>query len=341
MRCWLLPVCLFAGMLAPSLVGAESPTLLRDLVDTAGFSRSDIERNGDSGLARELDVADRARNAAFAGIIRIRTRGEALAPAIEKMDVVKSPLEAHAFGRFTNPTRPENVADLEFQDSDLEVLADCELSQCKFKLSEEGIDALASIDWGSENAGVEFTKLFRVEALTYVDQYRRDGSSGLILYRDKSDPLNLGKTLASLVEQFAALRRDAPEFSKYLVSYPAGGRPSVSDSITWAVMDFGYRPTLSIDQFFIDRTPEQAGVLTLIAAKTIYANHYLAGRMQIGALIDGAEALGIPGHFIVLVDRIRFDDELSGFKRSLLARGLSSDVEGRLKFLRSLADSGK
>ena len=56
----LLSVCLFAGMLAPSLVGADSPTLLRDLVDTAGFSRSDIEYIGDSALAREFDVADRA-----------------------------------------------------------------------------------------------------------------------------------------------------------------------------------------------------------------------------------------------------------------------------------------
>jgi hypothetical protein len=135
--------------------------------------------------------------------------------------------------------------------------------------------------------------------------------------------------------------RRSPEFSEYLVSYPAGGRQSVSSSMTWAVMDFGYRPTLSIDHFFIDRAPEGAGILALIAAKTIYANHYLAGRLQVGVLIDGAEALGVPGHFIVLVDRIRFDDKLSGFKRSLLARGLSSDVEGRLKFLRSLADSGK
>ena len=105
--------------------------------------------------------------------------------------------------------------------------------------------------------------------------------------------------------------------------------------------NFGYRPTLAIDHVIVDRDPEPSGARSLVAVKTIYANHYLAGRVQLAVVLDGKAALGIPGRFVLMVDRIRFDDRLGGFKRGLLARGLASDVGERLQLLRTLADGGR
>jgi hypothetical protein len=76
----------------------------------------------------------------------------------------------------------------------------------------------------------------------------------------------------------------------------------------------------------------------LVAVKTIYANHYSEGRVQMGAVLDGEAALGVPGHFLLLVDRVRFDEALNAFKRKLLARGLDESLRARLEFLGSLAD---
>ena len=45
----------------------------------------------------------------------------------------------------------------------------------------------------------------------------------------------------------------------------------------------------------------------------------------------------MPGTYAILIDRMLFDDELSGFKRKLLAKGLKKDVAKRLRFIRSLA----
>ena len=104
-------------------------------------------------------------------------------------------------------------------------------------------------------------------------------------------------------------------------------------------MDFGYRPTFAIEQFFIDREPEPEGVGLLGTTLTLYASHYLAARTQLVVLFDGSDAFGVPGRFILLVDQIRFDDKLGGFKRKLLGKGLKGNVEDRLEFLRSLADS--
>jgi hypothetical protein len=145
-------------------------------------------------------------------------------------------------------------------------------------------------------------------------------------------------TIESIVGQFEAFRRHAPAFSAYLLSYPEGRLPNMSESILWSIKDFGYRPTLAIAHLVVDPEPETKGAIALLAAKTIYANHYLAGRVQMGAVLDGAVAFGIPGNFILLVDRIEFDDSLSGFKRSLLVRGLVSDIESRMERLRNIAD---
>jgi hypothetical protein len=339
MRTLLRVVLVLVAVALPVSVRAESPPLLKALVDAAGFTRPDVERIGDDAVAHEIKVADRSWGAAFAGLIRLRTDGRGLADAVDRMDLVKSPLQAHAFGRFENPATLADVAALTFSDSDLEVLADCELRNCKFKLSREGIDSLGSIDWQNEQAGDQFTRAFRKEAVDYVNGYRQKGTDGLLLYGDKSEPQDLGAALARLISTFEKVNRFAPEFSSYLVNYPAGSRTGLTESIIWSVMDFGYRPTLAIDHIVIDRTPEEDGIQALVAAKTIYANHYLAARVQIGILVEGAQAFGTDGHYIVLIDRIRFDDELGGFKRKLLASGLSSNVEDRLEFLRSLADS--
>jgi hypothetical protein len=174
--------------------------------------------------------------------------------------------------------------------------------------------------------------------LRYVDAYRQRGDAALILYADKSKPVSIAQTLDRLRAQFTAFARHAPGFVGYLGTTPQGRRPGMRESIMWSTKDFGYRPTISVDHVVVDPAPEPEGAISLFASKTIYANHYLAGRIQMGVVLDGNAAFGIPGTFLLLVDRVEFDAALGGFKRSLLVRGLTSDLEGRMKRLRSIAD---
>jgi hypothetical protein len=182
---------------------------------------------------------------------------------------------------------------------------------------------------------------FRSQASAYVAAYREKGNGALVVYVDKAHPSSLGETVESLVAKFAGFSRHAPDLTRYLLDYPAGRRPRMSDTIVWQIADFGYRPTLVIDHLVVDREPGVPGAALLAAAKTIYANHYLAGRIQLGAVLDGPTAFGVPGHFLLLVDRIAFDDALTGFKRKLLQKGLRESLESRLVELRALADGGR
>jgi hypothetical protein len=324
--------------MAPSAARAQTPSLMDELVKTSGFTAAEIRGIGDAPLLRELQVAEPGTRAAFAGIVRIQSDGAALADALAAPEKAPLPKSTHARGRFHDPPQPGDVAGIEFPPAELEVLADCKLTACKFKLGKEGIDALSAIDWSQPDAGAPFHEGFRRQALAYVQEYRQKGNAGLVEYADKSHPVALGPTLESLLRDFAGFQRHAPGFSNYLARYPSGRRPEMSDSIVWQVADFGYRPTLVIDHLVVDRRPEVAGASALVASKTIYANHYLAGRIQMGAVLDGQAALGVPGHFVLLVDRIAFDEQLSGFKRKLLGNGLRSSLGERLEFLRTLAN---
>ncbi len=316
--------------------GRAAP-FLRELIEEAGFSSRRIERMGRDPIALELSTEDRRREAAFAGIIRISSAREGLADALEAFERTGVGGEA-SFGRFSDPARPDDLAALSFPEGDLEVLPDCEVARCKFKLSAESIRTLRGIDWSDPAAGDEFTRMFRREALEYVDAYRAEGADALLHYGDKPEPEKVAEVLGKLIRQFKSLSLHAPDFARYLVEYPDSPPEGVEDSFTWSIVDFGYRPTFTVDQLIIDRSPSPEGIRELVASKTIYANHYLAGRIQVGAIVDGEAALGVPGSFLLLEDRIRFDDELGGIKRGLMSRGLSSDLRKRLVRMRAMAE---
>jgi hypothetical protein len=333
-----MPVLLFCLCLAAP--GRAEPQLLfLDLVQMAGLTTAEVRELRDGALVRELAVSDSSRQIALAGVIRIDSAGTRFAEALAAGQVGRSLAAANAYGRFADPAAPGDVANLRFSESDLEVLPACKLGACKFKLSRPEIDHLQTIDWSSKQSGQEFTRHVRERVLSYVQRYRSEGNTGLIVYADKPQPGSLSATTEAILGRFASFQRHAPQLADYLRRYPEGKTPGMADSIEWSIKDFGYRPTLSVDHLVVDREPGVAGALTLIARKTIYANHYLAGRVQMGAIVDAEEALGAPGRFIVLVDRIDFDDSLNGISRRLLSSALLSDTEQRMETLRRFVDT--
>jgi hypothetical protein len=130
---------------------------------------------------------------------------------------------------------------------------------------------------------------------------------------------------------------EAPGLYAYITSHPEGRPAGVSDRIYWSIKRLGYRPTFAVEHILISHEPEIEETETLLVFKTIYVNHYLAARIQVGGLIDGEKAFGVAGSYAIMIDRMVFDGELSGFKRKLLGKRLEMDLDKRLRFVRSLA----
>jgi len=334
MRAFLLAaLCL----LLPSAARAGESAVLEAVVKLAEFDAGVIRDLGDGTLVSELDVGDRSTRASFAGLIRIDGDKEVLNRRIMAPDGRDVGGRANSSGFFGDPATEADLADLAFDDSDYEVLSECEPASCKFKLASKGIERTQAIDWTAENADIRFNELLRRQLVAYVQAYRSEGDSALIVYADKPEPYSLADGIETLVQDLTTLRAEAPGLYAYITSHPEGRPAGVSDRFYWSIKHFGYRPTFAVEHILSSHQPEIEQIETLLVFKTIYVNHYLAARIQIGGLIDGEKAFGVAGSYAILIDRMVFDGKLSGFKRKLLGNGLKEDLDKRLRFIRSLA----
>ena len=339
MHRWMLSH-LIISLLTPGLGLAEATpsTLAPDLADRLDINENAFAKLSDDPEVNEVDVNDRSREVALFGLIRLPASGEALLQdlASERNGTLLGPsIEEGFFGR---PAKAEDLSKLVLPDGDFEVLADCKPHECKFKLDRAGIEKAQSINWSSEAARSEFVGYFRRYLAQYVQAFREQGAAALIVYDDKPEPFTLSQGSENLRARMSLWTEREPELFAYLAEYPKGKPEPVRDVVYWSLKDFGYRPTLAVDLIVVDPSPQTPGVKALFIQQTIYADHYLAARYQSGALLDGPEALGVPGHFMLLTDHMLFDDGLGSFKRSLLGRGMQSDMQDRLKSIAQNAD---
>jgi hypothetical protein len=279
----------------------------------------------------EISVADRSRQAAFAGLIRIPEDGAKLffgsAPGSPPMLI-----EPEASGYFSNPAALKNLASLELDEDDYEVLAECKPANCRFKLDAQGIQQARSIDWKAADAHRRFLDIFQGFLLQVVSQYRKQGMEGLPTYADKKQPFPVARGITLLVGEADPLLRLYPTIQKALTGAPPAA--PASDRILWSISDFGYRPTLSVDRVIVRRGPDNKNLGAIMALENLYSNHYLAGRLQIGGALRRVSASGSSTHYFWILDQILFDDKLGGIKRSLLSRGLKSSLSDRLRAIR-------
>lgn len=283
----------------------------------------------------EISVADRSRQAAFAGLIRVPEAGTKLffgsAPGSPPMLI-----EPEASGYFSNPAALKNLASLELDEDDYSVLAECKPANCRFKLDAQGIQQARSIDWKSADADRRFLEIFQGFLLQVVSQYRKQGMEGLPTYADKKQPFPVARGITLLAGEAEPVLRLYPTIQKALTSAPPVAAPAApaSDRILWSMSDFGYRPTLSVDRVMVRRGPDNKNLGAIMTLENLYSNHYLAGRLQIGGTLRRESAGGSSTDYFWILDQILFDDKLGGIKRSLLSRGLKSSLSDRLRAIR-------
>jgi len=336
-RVWLL-LCPLA-LSIPTVVGAETTALLSEIFAAAGFSEKQVRDLGAAGVVTEVEVADPSRQAAFAGLVRVEGDGDAL---VARMlgDGAPPLTTPQRFGYFGKPAAASDLAHLRLDEDDYKVLAECEPAACRFKLPQKGIAEARRIDWLSSDAPQTFLDLFRTALAKQTARYQREGLTGTIVYGDKPEPFAVARGIEQLTGEMSVLAKLEPGLLHYLNAYPADRPEGVTERLYWGVSDFGYRPTLSVDHVVVRESAETSGARMTMVLRTIYANHYLAGRLQFGSLIDGQAAFGVPGHYVLVMDRMLFDDQLSGVKRSLLGRGLKSNVSDRLANIRTVSAGG-
>lgn len=339
MNRWILVLvlpALWIWVVSPSAHAEDS--LKAALAQKLDINENAFAKLSDDQEVSELDVPDRSRQVSLVGLIRLPASGETLLKELAegRNGSLLGPSQEEGF--FGRPATPEDLANLVLPDGDFEVLAECKPNRCKFKLNREGIEKAQSIDWKKSASRNQFSEYFRDDLASYVDRFRQEGSKALIVYDDKPKPFALKEGAESLRAMMTLWSEREPRLFTYLEQYPSNPPEGIQDQIYWSLKDFGYRPTLSVDLIVVDSAPQTPGVQAIFVQQTLYADHYLAARYQLGALLDGPEALGVPGQFLFLSDQMLFDDGLGSFKRSMLGRGMRGDLADRLEAIAKMTE---
>ncbi len=333
----LFVVALVTLQMSAAAYGAgELAYLLRTESD---IKQSDLARLGNAVLAKELPVADRSRNLAIIGVVRMETTPRALHLAAANIDDIPQallPASVRNLSLIPDPPDETTFARLKLTETQQKALRSCKLDKCRMKLPVHLINTLTALPYRWPDHAETFSRTYRSALVDMVSSYRERGDDALWVYRDKADALHAATGYQTALQSISSAPQLVPEVIRYLQEYPAPPpEGALADFMFWSVLDFGHRPTLTVDHALSIR-PDNPQLQYLFAIKTIYANHYFGGRASFGALLE-EDALGVPGRYFVLVEHLSFDGKLNRLLRGVVGRGIVADVENRLELVRALA----
>jgi hypothetical protein len=314
----------------------EMPDLRTYLEKNLRFSKREIGAINTDVVVKQVYTAEKAREIAIAGIVRINIPEEFFVEQFRHIESFMQHDTLHQIGTFSKMPKPEDLVKFQLPPSDIEELAKCnKIGKCKVKLPASAFDRLREIDWSAGNATDRVTDLFRKGYVNYVRTYLENGNSALIVYADKKKPMSLAKGFDTLLAQAFYVYRYIPELHRYLEEFPYSAPPGVYDFLYWSVEDFGQRPTTTITQATIYERKKEANPGVMIALKQIYASHYFQARFQLMALVKASTGHKEPSIYLVYIDRLLFDENLNWVNSKLILKGVMSHVKSWFTSIRN------
>ncbi|MCX6551284.1 MAG: hypothetical protein NTY02_09835 [Acidobacteria bacterium] len=312
--------------------------LLRDIGFTPG--QLVLIRNGQA-MARTLET-DQQKEIAVAGAVRVAVTKEEFFTRYRDIERFKHHKAVLQIGRFSAPPSAGDMARLTLSDEAIDALRTCEPGRCKVRLPAEWMADFRRLTATPESAWrTEALSLFRSRIAAYVTAYQEQGAAALAVYADKSPAVSLAEESNRLLERSTALRTASRDFQRYLLDYPRRPLPLLDTFFYWSKEDLGLKPVVSVTHVSIHQDPAWANTI-IVAARQIYATHYVEASLGLTFAIDAGET---PGHgiYLVYVNRTQvgaLKGQFAGMRRSLV-RGRAKDaLEQQLGEMKQRLESG-
>jgi len=306
------------------------PSLAQFLQHTIALTPGELSgaTNGQP-VVKVLDPADRREIAVF-GVVRIDVPRQFYVRRATDFPTAHRDPSRLRFALFSEPAAASDVVGLTLPHNDVQDLAQCRTGSCHVKLSAQAIaDLRAHIDVASPTADSSVSAYFRARILEYVAGYRARGDSALAIYDDQESRTAAAQVFAAMLSRSPYMYQYAPSLERYLEHYPSDRPAGISEALFWADDDLpGLRQTITITHVVVYAPPELPDA-TLIAAKLLYADHYLDGALDLTAVVD--QAAGI---YLVLLRRLHFDNLPSGGVMNVRGRVTGKLRERTAAFLR-------
>jgi hypothetical protein len=320
-------VLIVFGIACAGVARAEMPQELVEMLGTAEVppnARDEVEAGGAPVWVLERNTG--SQQITVGGVVKLSNAPARIGDDVFGRDALLDAAALKASGAFSEPAVLADVASYHVPESDLEVLADCELHACKFKLGEPGLEALGAIDWDKPDARRDVDALVQRRMVEFVVAYQKEGRAALGRYVDKPDALSVTEATGMLLDQMKA--KPLVETARtHLAGYPKSRLRGARDRLHWNVRDYGYRPVTSIVHT-VAFDPGAGEPARLIAAETLYSSHYFYARLQLlGLYTDTADPKQT---YALYADRLLFDDQVGSVQRRLLRSSVVDDLRQQL-----------
>ena len=331
---------MFAAFLALEvLIGASSGdpfTFFQPTVTITADDRRQLDRG--RAIARVLPGQD--LEIAVLAAVPVNIDGDRLVAWMRQIGQLKKSAYVLAIRRFSDPLRIGDVADLMLDDDELSEILTCRPSRCGVKLSAAEMTELqrAAADGGAEWK-TALQGRFRRIVLERVNAYLAAGEAGP--YENHHGQVWPANEFARLLDHSAFLREHAPGFAGYLRRGPIPPISDVESFVYWSKERLADKPIVSVTHVNILRSHDERLPDVLIAAKQIFATHYINASLGLTALVPGG-----PGgpNYLVYVNRSEVDmlrGMFGGIIRWVLQRRLKAEAAKVLEGLRRRLESGE
>ena len=311
---------------------APAQSVDRWLLET-GLSETELAKLDGGEPLVWVPKADDATEVTVLAVVRIETSPTRLTGmARDVLGLAERNDQVMQVGMFSTDPVVADASELRLPDGDAKDLGKCKPGSCNLKFPTEALDAVQGRVDGAEQANQ-----FMAEWLaSYLSAYQQRGREALAVYAEKKEPQSVAEGLDVLLRKTDLLLEYDEDFYRYVRQYPNDESAGAENLFYWTVEDLSLKPTVFLNHMSI-RGGE--GPEMLVVVKQIYASHYMQAGVKVYAALPVSDTDPSQGVYVLLTQRLRFDGEVKGIKRSALESGTKKAANSQLRSFKAYAEA--
>jgi hypothetical protein len=311
------------------------------LLTLSGADSTERSRVAAGGAVLTI-VPSRGRDLAVFGVATTTANGSRLAAWTRMVDLLYAGRFTSAIRRFSDPPHLDDVAGLTLDEQDLNDLRNCRPGDCAVKVSASEMERIRqAADAGGPAWRTAVQHAFRQVVLARAVGYLESGLAGSPAYDDRKTAVSPLSEFEELAARLGFEPLYGARVLPYLRAFPDGDRENVESFLYWSKETLGSgKPIVSVTHVAIFSGGAPGGAGVVIAARQVFATHYLTGSLSITSItgaVDGAPA------YLVYIRRSRtdaFEGAFGKFVRHIVERRIRSDGPAVLDALRRKLEQG-
>ena len=326
--------CLIITCVLVGLTSRAAPAQsVQQWLQETGLSEKELAKLEGGEPLVWIEKADDATEVTILAAVRIAATSSQIRRMFKDVTgLVERSEQVMQVGMFSSSPVASDAGSLELPDGDVKDLGKCKVGDCNLNFPADALDAMQ----GRVNGAEEANQFMAWWLASYLTDYHERGREALAVYAVKKETQSVADGLDVLLRKTELLIEHDEEFFGYVREYPSGGLEGIENLFFWTVEDLSLKPTVFLNHMSIR---DADGTDVLVVVKQIYASHYMQAGVKAYAILPASDTDPSQGVYVLLTQRLRFDGEVKGIKRSALESGSKKAASSQLKSFKAYAEA--